>query len=69
MLTCQRYIELNPVRARITDNPLTYRWSICAAHLGQRAGSLLTPHPAWVALVPTPRGVPPSGAACWTMRS
>lgn len=50
VLTCQRYIELNPVRARITDDPLTYRWSSCAAHLGQRAGSLLTPHPAWLAL-------------------
>ncbi|MDR7194869.1 hypothetical protein [Luteimonas terrae] len=50
MLTCQRCIELNPVRARITDDPLMYRSSSCAAHLGQRAGSLLKPHPAWLAL-------------------
>ena len=38
------------MRARITDDPVAYRWSSCAAHLGQRAGSLLTPHPAWLAL-------------------
>lgn len=50
LLTCQRYIELNPVRARITDDPATWRWSSCAAHLGQRSGSLLTPHSAWLAL-------------------
>lgn len=50
LLTCQRYIELNPVRARITDNPAVYRWSSCAAHLGQRSGSMLSSHPAWHAL-------------------
>jgi len=38
------------VRARITDDPVAWRWYSCAAHLGQRSGSLLTPHPAWVAL-------------------
>ena len=26
------------------------RWSSCAAHLGQRGRSLLSPHPAWQAL-------------------
>lgn len=50
VLTCQRYIELNPVRARMTDDPVAYRWSSCAAHLGGRRHSLLTPHPAWLAL-------------------
>ncbi|WP_328797008.1 transposase [Luteimonas deserti] len=50
LLACQRYIELNPVRARITEDPLAYRWSSCAAHLGQRSGSMLAPHPAWLAL-------------------
>lgn len=50
LLTCQRYIELNPVRARIIDDPAAYRWSSCAAHLGQRTRSLLSPHPAWQAL-------------------
>ena len=27
LLTCHRYIELNPVRARMTDDPSEYRWS------------------------------------------
>jgi hypothetical protein len=26
-LLCQRYIELNPVRAGMVDDPATYRWS------------------------------------------
>lgn len=44
------------MRARITDDPAAWRWSSCAAHLGQRSGSLLTPHPAWLALHPEPAG-------------
>ena len=27
LLTCHRYIELNPVRARMTEDPSEYRWS------------------------------------------
>lgn len=27
LLTCHRYIELNPVRAGLVDDPLQYRWS------------------------------------------
>ncbi|RXE01213.1 transposase [Xanthomonas perforans] len=50
VLRCYRYIELNPVRARLTDNPATYRWSSCPANLGQRKHSVLTPHPCWLAL-------------------
>ncbi len=50
LLACQRYIELNPVRARMTEDPATYAWSSCAAHLGQRPHSLLTPHASWTAL-------------------
>lgn len=50
VLRCYRYIELNPVRARLTDNPAAYRWSSCPANLGQRKHSALTPHPCWLAL-------------------
>ncbi|WP_343124629.1 transposase [Xanthomonas axonopodis] len=50
VLRCYRYIELNPVRARLTDNPAAYRWSSCPANLGQRRYSALTPHPCWLAL-------------------
>ena len=31
-LTCQRYIELNPVRAGMVDQPGGYRWSSFNAH-------------------------------------
>jgi putative transposase len=50
VLTCYRYIELNPVRARMTDDPVAWRWSSCATNLGLRPQSGLTPHPAWLAL-------------------
>lgn len=55
MLACYRYIELNPVRARMIDDPAAYRWSSCAANLGQRPHSDLSPHPAWLALGSTRR--------------
>ncbi len=54
LLTCQRYIELNPVRAHVTDDPATYRWSSCAVHLGHRASAMLTFHPTWLALEADP---------------
>ena len=50
MLACYRYIELNPVRARMIDDPAAYRWSSCAANLGRGPHSDLSPHPAWLAL-------------------
>ena len=53
VLQCLRYIDLNPVRARMTDDPLAYTWSSCATHCGQREDALLTPHPAYTALAAT----------------
>ena len=50
VLRCHRYIELNPVRARLTDDPASYRWSSCPAYLGQRAASGLSEHPVWLGL-------------------
>lgn len=49
LLLCARYIDLNPVRARLTDNACDYRWSSCAALCGLRHDALLTPHAAQVA--------------------
>lgn len=45
LLTCMRYIELNPVRAGMVSHPSEYPWSSyrCTA-LGQSDG-LVTPHP------------------------
>lgn len=45
LLRCARYIDLNPVRARMTDDPAAFPWSSCAALCGLRDDPLLTPHP------------------------
>lgn len=42
-----RYVERNPVRARIVRRAETYAWSSAAAHCGRRADALLTNAPAW----------------------
>ncbi len=44
LLRCARYIDLNPVRARMTDAPAAFRWSSCAGLCGVRDDPLLTPH-------------------------
>ena len=50
LLACQRYIELNPVRAGMVEDPAHYRFSSYRANgLGQ-ADSRLTPHPIYLAL-------------------
>lgn len=50
LLTCQRYIELNPVRAAMVEDPAHYRWTSYRANgLGQ-ADARLMPHPVYLAL-------------------
>lgn len=50
LLLCQRYIELNPVRAAMVDDPAHYRWSSYRANgLGQ-PDALLTRHEAYLGL-------------------
>jgi putative transposase len=50
LLTCYRYIELNPVRANITEGPGDYRWSTYACNtLGQR-NELIEPHEDYLSL-------------------
>ena len=45
LLSCMRYIELNPVRAGMVTDPAHYRWS-SYRHNGLGQGdALLTPHP------------------------
>lgn len=53
LLLCARYIDLNPVRARLTDDACAYRWSSCAALCGLRHDSLLTLHPVQLATGPS----------------
>jgi putative transposase len=43
-LACCRYIELNPVRARMVRHPRDYRWSSYGGHAQGVADPLLTGH-------------------------
>jgi putative transposase len=49
-LICMRYVELNPVRAGIVDNPEQYRWSSYAHHAFGRSDTLVSGHPLYSAL-------------------
>ncbi len=50
LLTCMRYIELNPVRANMVNDPAQYRWSSYRRNgLGQ-ADERITPHPLYLEL-------------------
>jgi putative transposase len=50
LLSCMRYIELNPVRARVVARPGQYRWSSFRANALGRNDPLLTPHAHYCAL-------------------
>lgn len=50
LLACQRYIELNPVRADIVLHPAEYRWSSYRTNAQGEASVLLKPHPLYVML-------------------
>lgn len=43
-LSVMRYIELNPVRAKMVSSPSHYRWSSFAHNAGIRAIKLIRPH-------------------------
>ena len=53
-MICSRYIELNPVRARMVDEPREYRWSSYAHHAGVQPDPLVTDHALYWALGNTP---------------
>ena len=50
LFTCHRYIENNPVRARLVMRPEGYRWSSHRANALGEPDAVLTPHPLVVAL-------------------
>ena len=54
LLTCMRYIELNPVRAQMVQHPGEYKWSSYAANAFGKANPLIYPHPLYRALGTTP---------------
>jgi putative transposase len=50
LLTCMRYIELNPVRADMVKSPAHYRWSSYHSNGQGKEDKLLTPHVLYTAL-------------------
>jgi putative transposase len=50
LLACQRYIELNPVRAAMVDDPAHYRWTSYRHNALGQTNPYLTPHPLYQAL-------------------
>jgi len=50
LLSCMRYIELNPLRAGMVAAPGEYRWSSYQANAFGAAAPLLTPHHEYLAL-------------------
>jgi len=49
LLACMRYIELNPVRAAMVEDPAHYRWTSYRANALGQHDALLTPHPVYLA--------------------
>lgn len=50
LLNCQRYIELNPVRAAMVQDPVHYRWSSYHANALGRSDSRIKQHDLYLAL-------------------
>ncbi len=50
LLTCYRYIELNPVRAGMVAGPGDYTWSSYGAHALGHTDALIRDHPCYLAL-------------------
>jgi putative transposase len=53
-LTCQRYIELNPVRAGMVAHPRAYLWSSHSHYTGERESPLVSEHPVYLSLASCP---------------
>jgi putative transposase len=54
LLTCMRYIELNPVRARMVASPGQYAWSSFRANACGDADELVSPHTTYARLAAAP---------------
>ncbi len=50
LLTCYRYIELNPVRAGMVASPGDYRWSSYACNTNGVVDELVVPHELYLGL-------------------
>jgi putative transposase len=54
LLTCQRYIELNPVRAQMVTHPSNYPWSSYRTNAHGDASEIITPHSVYMRLARHP---------------
>jgi len=50
LLACYRYIEMNPVRAGIVQNPAEYGWTSYHCNARGLSSNILVPHPSYLAL-------------------
>jgi putative transposase len=50
LLTCYRYIELNPVRAAMVADPAAYPWSSYRSNALGNEDGVISPHPVYLAL-------------------
>lgn len=50
LLTCYRYIEMNPVRAAMVSDPKDYPWSSHHYNAWNKPDALITPHALYIAL-------------------
>jgi len=54
LLTCYRYIEMNPVRANMVNHPSDYRWSSYHCHATGSPSSTIKDHEVFLRIAPTP---------------
>lgn len=50
LLSCMRYIEMNPVRAGMVDHPAKYRWSSYSANALGVSNAILSQHEEYISL-------------------
>ena len=55
LLECGRYVELNPVRAGLVQDPRAYAWSSYRVYAEGAANSLIAPHPLYQGIGSTAR--------------
>ena len=56
LFTCMRYIELNPVRAKMVRHPKNYPWSSYHYNANGKADVLITPHDLYLSLSKEEKG-------------
>jgi putative transposase len=54
LLSCMRYIEMNPVRARMVGHPAQYRWSSYTANALGMSNAILHQHDEYIGLGASP---------------